>query len=50
MYTTQEIKFNFLVNCNFKISMRCVLSCFNRVRLFATLWTIAHQAPLSKGF
>ena len=25
----------------------CVLSC---VRLFATLWTVAHQAPLSMGF
>ena len=25
----------------------CVLSC---VRLFATLWTIAHHAPLSMGF
>ena len=23
---------------------------FNRVRLFATPWTVAHQAPLSKGF
>ena len=27
-----------------------VLSCFNRVQLFVTLWTIAHQAPLSMGF
>ena len=25
----------------------CVLSCFSNVRLFATLWTVAHQAPLS---
>ena len=25
----------------------CVFSC---VQLFATLWTIAHQAPLSMGF
>ena len=24
----------------------CVLGCFSRVWLFATLWTIAHQAPL----
>ena len=22
-----------------------VLSCFSRARLFATLWTVAHQAP-----
>ena len=28
----------------------CVLSPCNRVRLFATLWTIALQAPLSMGF
>ena len=27
-----------------------MLSRFCRVRLFATLWTIAHQAPLSIGF
>ena len=27
-----------------------VLSRFSRVRLFATLWTIAHQAPRSMGF
>ena len=28
----------------------CKLSCFSRVRLFATLWTVARQAPLSMGF
>ena len=30
----------------------CVHACchFRRVRLFATLWTLAHQAPLSMGF
>ena len=30
----------------------CMLSCFSRVQLFATqwtLWTVAHQAPLSMG-
>ena len=30
--------------------MHCVLSHFNHVQLFATLWTVAHQAPLSMGF
>ena len=25
-------------------------SCFSPVRLLATLWTIAHQFPLSTGF
>ena len=28
----------------------CVLSCFSRFRLFATLWTVARQASLSMGF
>ena len=28
----------------------CVLSCYSPVQLFATPWTIAHQAPLSMGF
>ena len=28
----------------------CMLSCFDHVWLFATLWTIADQAPLSMGF
>ena len=27
-----------------------MLSHFSRVRLFATLWTMAHQAPLSMEF
>ena len=25
----------------------CMLSCFSGIRLFATLWTVARQAPLS---
>ena len=28
----------------------CVPSYFNRVQLFATLWTVAHLVPLSTGF
>ena len=28
----------------------CMLGHFSHVWLFATLWTIAHQAPLSMGF
>ena len=27
-----------------------MLSCFSHVRLCATPWTAAHQAPLSTGF
>ena len=29
---------------------QCMLSHFSHVQLFATLWTTAHQAPLSVGF
>ena len=28
----------------------CMLSLFSHVQLFATLWTVARQAPLSMGF
>ena len=28
----------------------CEISHFNHIQLFVTLWTIAHQAPLSMGF
>ena len=28
----------------------CGLSCFSRVQLLATLWTLAHEVPLSMGF
>ena len=27
----------------------CVLGCFSHIWLFATLWTVAHQAPPSMG-
>ena len=34
-----------------KLDLRaCVLSHSSLVQLFVTLWTIAHQAPLSMGF
>ena len=28
----------------------CMLSRYSRVQLFVTLWTVAHQAPMSMGF
>ena len=28
----------------------CVLSRYSRIQLSATLWTVAHQVPLSMGF
>ena len=32
------------------VSHACTLSHFGRIWLFATLWTVTHQAPLSMGF
>ena len=29
---------------------QCMLSCFSHVQFWVTLWTVAHQAPLSMGF
>ena len=28
----------------------CMLSCFSHIQVFATLWIVAHRAPLSKEF
>ena len=36
--------------CEMGIIMLLLLSCFSRVRLCATPWTAAHQAPPSMGF
>ena len=30
--------------------LECVWSCLSHAQLFATLWTVAHQAPLPMGF
>ena len=38
-----------LLSISESFSLLCVLSRFSRVQLFATLWTVAHQAPLSMG-
>ena len=32
------------------LNRQCMLSCFGRVRLFVTTWTVACRAPLSMGF
>ena len=34
----------------YKVFCACVLSRFSPVQLCETLWTVAHQAPLSRGF
>ena len=33
----------------FNNQVACILSHFSHVQLFATIWTVAHQAPLSMG-
>ena len=35
---------------SFSRHMHAMLSCFSHVQLFLTLWTVAHQAPLSMEF
>ena len=37
-------------NRSASLSIACMLSPFSCARLFATPWTVAHQAPLSMGF
>ena len=34
----------------YELESACMLSWFNRVRLFVTLWTVVHKAPLFMGF
>ena len=40
----------FLITAKWDYLCTNVLSCFSHVQLFTTLWTVAHQAPLSMGF
>ena len=35
---------------SFKLGHACMLSHFSSLQLFVTPWTVAYQAPLSKGF
>ena len=46
----QVTDFFFHEGLDAKYGNACMLSCFSYVQLFATLWTIARQAPLSLGF
>ena len=45
-----NILFSLHVFVIFSFLLMCMLSHFSHVWLFATLWTIAHQAPLSMVF
>ena len=44
------LNLSLLFKCIYIYVNACMLSCFSSVRLFATLWTAAHQAPLSMEF
>ena len=35
---------------HFELKVKVKVKSLSRVQLFATLWTVAHQAPLSMGF
>ena len=55
LFTTAILVFRiilkyFLNKSKSYLHMLLLLSHFSRVRLFATLWTVAHEAPLSMGF
>ena len=55
LFTTAILVFRiilkyFLNKSKSYLHMLLLLSHFSHVRLFATLWTIAHEAPLSMGF
>ena len=39
-----------LLFCSLTETMKVKVKSLSRVRLFATLWTVGHQAPLSMGF
>ena len=47
---SQIINFSPDLHWTIKHPCACVLSCFSCIWLFATLWTIACQVPLSMGF
>ena len=45
-----KIQNTFSSETTFQLGCGCVLSCFSYVWLFETLWTVAHQPPLSIRF
>ena len=47
---TKQILVFLFFHSNLTPIYMCVLSRFSRVWLFATPWSVAHQAPLSMGF
>ena len=50
MWSSLLIRHIPLSHCDHYLEAACVLSRFSRVWVFVALWTVAHPAPLSKGF
>ena len=50
MFGTKAVKYLRVRSLQPNSVLAVLLSCFSFVWLFATLWTVAHQAPLSTGF
>ena len=46
----RDVKVSSQVASNIMDVCVCVLSHFSHVQLLVTLWTLAHQVPLSMGF
>ena len=51
LYHFSQVNSLDVVNIVFYLNLSaCVLCCFSRIQLCVTLWTVAHQCPLSRGF
>ena len=50
LHSQTQLSMNNSVHYSNKHMRACALSCFSNFQLFATLWTVACQAPLSRGF
>ena len=50
MTQIKKSKVNILRQLKIKVLYECLLSHFSYIQLFAILWTVAHQAPLSVEF
>ena len=49
-FSVLRLYYQSLQQCSMRSTHAYMLSCFSHVWLFVTLWTVAHQTPLSMGF
>ena len=50
MVPKDMVPYTWIYKCYLTFACACMLSHYSCVRLFETLWTVAHQAPFSMGF